>query len=119
MTETLRPCPFCGGDAKHNEGGNSVYGRLWWEVGCTDCDVIFSDREVWDKDNPGMLDPTYPPKECFDRWNRRDDVAGEALSALKEGRRALGVAVEHAGGDPDTHLVCRLMALTIAKLEAS
>ena len=50
---------------------------------------------------------------------KRADVAEEAMAALKEGRRALGVAVKHAGGDPDTHLVCRLMALTIKKLEAS
>ena len=71
MEHELKPCPFCGGEAKTNEGGNSVYGRFWWRVGCPDCDVIFYDKERWSQTDPGMLDPAYPPKHCFDDWNRR------------------------------------------------
>ena len=29
------------------------------------------DPEVWDKTRPGMLDPLFPPKICFTKWNRR------------------------------------------------
>lgn len=74
MTEKLKPCPFCGGEAKHNGGGCSVFGRMWWTVGCEDCDVWMSDPEVWDKTRPGMLDPLFPPKICFTKWNRRVEV---------------------------------------------
>ena len=69
---TLKPCPFCGGSPSTNEGGNSTYGRFWWRVGCEACDFYFRDREVWNTDGPSMLDPKYPPKECFERWNARD-----------------------------------------------
>ena len=67
----LLPCPFCGGEATHNDGGNSTYGRLWWCVGCENCDVWFADEEVWSKTKHGMLDPAYPPKHCFKVWNTR------------------------------------------------
>ena len=67
----LKPCPFCGGSPSTNEGGNSTYGRFWWRVGCEPCDISLSDREVWDSNRPGMLEPKYPPKECFERWNMR------------------------------------------------
>jgi hypothetical protein len=69
----LKPCPFCGSPASHNQGGNSVYGRLWWAVWCDPCQVEMRDLEVWDRspDRPGMLHPDYPPKECFARWNNR------------------------------------------------
>ena len=37
MTNALKPCPFCGSEAKLNyDGGNEVYGQRWW-VGCTGC----------------------------------------------------------------------------------
>ena len=76
MTDTIEapdilPCPFCGGEATHNDGGNSAYGRLWWCVGCENCDVWFADEEVWSKTEHGMLDPAYPPKHCFKVWNTR------------------------------------------------
>lgn len=85
MTDTpeLKPCPFCGGEASHNDGGNSVYGRYWWVVGCKNCDVTFADQEVWSKTDPGMLDPAYPPKHCFIAWNTRAEKV-DALVAAKD-----------------------------------
>lgn len=76
MSEELKPCPFCGGEAKHNEGGNSVYGRFWWSVGCSSCGVVMHDREVWKKDGSCILDENYPPKECMNRWNTRAEQKG-------------------------------------------
>ncbi|WP_102858266.1 Lar family restriction alleviation protein [Phaeobacter inhibens] len=67
----LKPCPFCGGPACHNDGGDSVYGRFWWSVGCTSCGISFTDREFWSHGDQSKLDPNYPPKECFGRWNQR------------------------------------------------
>lgn len=76
MTDILKPCPFCGGDAKHNDGGNSTYGRFWWAVWCDECEIEVRDRERWhpfDSENAGKL--ALPAKECFERWNRRDGRA--------------------------------------------
>ncbi len=73
--EKLLPCPFCGGEASHNCGGGSVFGRMWWAVGCKSCGIWFADQEVWDKAKPGMLDPAYPPKHCFSAWNTRAAIA--------------------------------------------
>lgn len=67
----LLPCPFCGGEAKHNSGGNSRYGRLWWSVGCDNCGVEMYDHEVWDGDRHGMFHPDHKPMECFENWNTR------------------------------------------------
>lgn len=74
----LKPCPFCGGAASHNDGGNSTYGRLWWAVGCEDCGYSFSDREKWGED--GKL--SLPPKECFERWNIRPAAPVEGLETV-------------------------------------
>lgn len=78
----LKPCPFCGRAAKHNGGGGSVFGRMWWTVGCDDCDIYMHDPEVWLPD--GLLDPSYPPKTCFAAWNRRatDQAALPEVQAL-------------------------------------
>ena len=77
MTPELKPCPFCGGKAKHNNGGNSTFGRFWWAVWCDTCQVEMRDLEVWDQspERLGMLHPDYPPKECFTRWNTRAEIA--------------------------------------------
>lgn len=66
----LKPCPFCGGEAKHNDGGNSTYGRFWWAVWCDECQIEVRDREVWKREEDRTI-LALPPKECFERWNRR------------------------------------------------
>lgn len=39
MSEELKPCPFCGGDAEfHTEKG--VTGELYGWVGCNRCDAM-------------------------------------------------------------------------------
>ena len=91
MSEQLKPCPFCGGEASHNGGGGSSYGRFWWIVGCKTCDIWVSDPEIWDKKNPGMLDPAYPAKWCIAAWNRRTpspEVAALIAEARREGWNA-------------------------------
>jgi hypothetical protein len=67
MRETLEPCPFCGGEAKYGDGGNTTYGRFFWVVWCEECQFEMRDRVQWDDDYKLVL----PAKECFDRWNRR------------------------------------------------
>lgn len=67
---SLLPCPFCGGEPKHNDGGNSTYGRFWWSVWCDECEIQMSDREVWSHEADRSV-LALPAKECFERWNRR------------------------------------------------
>lgn len=68
----LKPCPFCGGEAKHNDGGNSVYGRLWWAVWCEECQIEMRDKEVWHEwSGPDAGKLKSQPMECFESWNRR------------------------------------------------
>ena len=67
----------------------------------------------------GWAEERHPDRTKSERQYVRADVAEETLAALKEGRRALGVAVKHAGGDPESHGVCRQMDEAISKMEAS
>jgi len=90
----LKPCPFCGGEASHNGGGGSVFGRFWWTVGCKACDVWFADPEVWSNTGHGMLDPAYPPKHCFAAWNTRADLHDDTKAQLAECEARLEKAVE-------------------------
>jgi hypothetical protein len=85
-TIELLPCPFCGSPATHNDGGNSVFGRLWWAVCCRECKIVMSDQERWDPDNPGYLHPDFPPQECFARWNRRASQSTPTQEDNRDGR---------------------------------
>jgi hypothetical protein len=70
--KSVKPCPFCGGAAQDNDGGNSTYGRFWWAVGCVDCGVTFNDTLVWDNtEGRSLIHADYPAGECFVRWNNR------------------------------------------------
>jgi hypothetical protein len=75
MTDTtdnaLLPCPFCGGDASHNDGGNSVFGRFWWTVGCKLCGIWLSAQEVWSQTDHGKVEIASRRKRCFAAWNTR------------------------------------------------
>ena len=90
----LLPCPFCGGEASHNGGGGSRYGRFWWIVGCKTCDIWVSDPEIWDKKNPGMLDPAYPAKWCLAAWNRRTPSPEVAALIAESRRKGWNAAIE-------------------------
>lgn len=94
----LKPCPFCGGAAQDNDGGNSIYGRFWWSVGCVDCEVVLHDREEWhDRSGPKAGRLKYEAKECFDRWNRRSatppqDTVRELVEVIQDARRSVNNA---------------------------
>jgi len=110
-SQPLKPCPFCGGDvgmlyiAPHTH--TTLAGHMPDHPGSVHIECVTCEYVMHGSDEPTLTA----------RWNSRADAADEALSALKEGRRALGVAVKHAGGDPETHVVCRQMVEAIAKLE--
>lgn len=87
QTHTPLPCPFCGGEAKHSDGGNSVYGRLWHVVWCDECQVEMRDREVWKNDGDRTI-LALPERECVERWNRRAPDASQAAE-IERMREAL------------------------------
>ena len=61
----LKPCPFCGGEAKyHTDKG--VIGELYGWVGCNQCDAMSTHIDV----RSMQPEETHP----IDAWNRR---AGE------------------------------------------
>lgn len=108
MDEKPKRCPFCG--ARPHQGEGKVrHCQLHGEP--------FQDFYVW---CPHLCARKSGGNRAsaVKEWNKRP-IDADALAALKEGRRALGVAVKHAGGDPETHIVCKQMAEAIAKLEAS
>jgi hypothetical protein len=96
----LKPCPFCGGKAEHNDGGNSVYGRFWWVVGCNNCQIFFRDQEKWDHSNGSKL--LGEPKECFAVWNTRAvNNYAKLVGALDNLRIAYRAEFSARGLDPD------------------
>jgi Lar family restriction alleviation protein len=56
----LKPCPFCGGEAKnekHNMRVDEGLTRLWYMARCQKCDaIVFSNKSE---------------QEATDKWNRR------------------------------------------------
>ena len=54
----LKPCPFCGGDARHQQSGPRS--NKWWECVCDKCDFC------------GPAGYTEP--EAIAAWNTRSDL---------------------------------------------
>ena len=119
----LLPCPFCGGEASHNGGGGSCFGRFWWIVGCKTCDIWVSDPEIWDKKNPGMLDPAYPAKWCIAAWNRRTpspEVAALIAEARREERERCAQECDRIAGNTKdfNHYTRRAAGMCAANIRA-
>ena len=59
MTEKLKPCPFCGGDAKVLPGSGIFNDQMLWVAICVECKA--KSRDFWTQD------------EAIAAWNRRAD----------------------------------------------
>lgn len=62
MTEELKPCPFCGGNAYLNCYKGTNY---WWEVSCTLCGASVSSPKIFFPYNKEARN------EAIKKWNRR------------------------------------------------
>jgi Lar family restriction alleviation protein len=59
MTEKLKPCPFCGGEAKLTKQPNPVFNAWLCEIRCTKCHA-----------SPPVF-YTTSEDEIIKRWNQR------------------------------------------------
>ena len=77
MKSELKPCPFCGGEAKLREHGNGYDGNGWfiasYEVSCERCRIYFDfeSRFILKNGQPEFLQNGY--EKVVEAWNRRAD----------------------------------------------
>ena len=72
---TLKPCPFCGGEAELFAGGDEY--ELWAKVECAECNAsIVESSDYIDRDADALID------EAVAAWNRR---AGEGETPTGKG----------------------------------
>lgn len=69
--ETLKPCPYCGGESSHGTGKDHAF------INCVDClasHVIAADMQKWDR------------ATAVEEWNKRaaHDEAIEAIGAATD-----------------------------------
>lgn len=78
MTDELKPCPFCGGEAEyHSDKGPT--GEVYGWVGCNQCDAMSVHCDV----RSMQPEETHP----IDAWNTRADDA--RIAALEQRVREL------------------------------
>ena len=63
--EKLKPCPFCGGEAKVKAYSNGY--NIWYRVRCVDCGV----------EQDGIRNGYYGEEEAIEAWNRRTETHEE------------------------------------------
>lgn len=77
MTDNLKPCPFCGGEAAFREYGNGHKGTgeftACYEIGCAKCKIYFRFDSVFRLKNGQPIFETNGYDKCIEAWNRRVD----------------------------------------------
>lgn len=59
MSDKLKPCPFCGGEAKLHEAYDIEGNHAVWRILCTECNMVTA---------------YYNTPDCVvDAWNRRSN----------------------------------------------
>ena len=78
MTDTLRPCPFCGGEAEYCHAGRAAY--AW--ISCVNCLASQPDVKAWNHRpiEDELTAENTRLKETVTRLNRRNSIAESALS---------------------------------------
>ena len=129
MDETLKPCPFCGGEADyHSEKGPT--GEVYGWVGCNQCDAMSCHTDT----RSMQPEETHP----IDAWNTRADAAPTpkadeveavaralakanrieicdsaqyAYSSFREPALAAIAALDAARGDPVARLIAHMKTI--------
>ncbi len=68
MTDTLNPCPFCGGEARYQKSGTKT--NWIHTIFCCQCDANMKDA--------------FNVEELWSDWNRRSSPRLEALERVAE-----------------------------------
>lgn len=77
-TRTLKPCPFCGGEATvYYAPGNDIEGIPCFGVACDDCKTMIGTVK------DGTTDFYRTPQEAAEAWNTREPM-DKIVEQLKE-----------------------------------
>jgi Lar family restriction alleviation protein len=84
----LLPCPFCGGEAKYEAGGEWQYYDAW-SVECRECGASLSG-------NADMrVSGASAKAEAITSWNTRHTATAEALEAMREAQHMASDLLQH------------------------
>jgi Lar family restriction alleviation protein len=86
MSEALKPCPFCGGQAEFERKGTARHSTI---ITCTNCGATLETGAEWDHER---------------EWNERP--ADKCLGQIEAGLSMLQRAIQD--GDPHTELLVRV-----------
>lgn len=81
MSEQLKPCPFCGGDAILNDPGGSSADCYDITIRCLDCDAEVACMVDQDHNTDGGAEAKA---EVIQHWNRRTPDLAAAVHAERE-----------------------------------
>lgn len=102
MSELLKSCPFCGGEARYVEGFFSCDGRADrpFIALCTNCDARIELMPKWSEFNPYSMSGCEEEmrKMVLEEWNTRADSGNVTCGQCKHSRTE-----RHTG---DEQLVC-------------
>ncbi len=91
MSDKLKPCPFCGGEADYDWGSTSDIGGALHQNGRVNCTNSNCDASI-DVDS---IDDNMSDKDLIAKWNNRiDDRMVEEIAELKGASDKLSEAIQ-------------------------
>jgi Lar family restriction alleviation protein len=80
MSEALKPCPFCGGDAEYNEGQSGDH-KPWYYYACSECEAM---QPYVSEAEKSPFDMSFNRARDAEAWNARADLAAAQVAAAYE-----------------------------------